>query len=82
MLHRFFKVLTLCYGIMVLPGIGAARMIRDLEAGQNRGGTDTSTSSDHESEPHPASNRAKIFAISGLATNEDKVRAIVAGMDG
>jgi len=67
----------------VLDGAGAIQMIRNVE--NERHGEDNPPPKDDDSDPSsPLSTpkRAKIFALSGLASKEDKLRAFNAGVDG
>ncbi|KAF8301039.1 hypothetical protein DL93DRAFT_2102769 [Clavulina sp. PMI_390] len=77
-----FDVLLVDMSMPVLDGAGAIQMIRSIE--QLRNGEDASPSEEH---PNASSGittpkRSKIFALSGLASKEDKLRAFNAGVDG
>jgi CheY-like chemotaxis protein len=69
----------------VLDGPGAVEAMRDIETRRHRDREDL-TPPVHErldeSLPISSSRRAKIFALSGLASKGDKVRAFNAGVDG
>lgn len=77
---RPYSIFHIFYGWIL--GIGATRLIRSIEAARHKDDVDTLAGSDGEYTTWPASHRAKIFAVSGLATNDDKIRAFVAGVDG
>lgn len=68
---------------MFIIGVGAIQLIRNVE--KQRYGEDNTPSREDESERSTqlsTPQRAKILALSGLASKEDKLRAFNAGVDG
>lgn len=63
-------------------GVGAITQMRLIET--QRYDEDLTADKDGASQPSGLSSlkRSKIFALSGLASNEDKLRAFNAGVDG
>lgn len=82
---RLVQTSQILYSILPLnsiAGVGAIQMIRKVE-NQRYGGDNTALKEDDPyRSPLSASKRAKILALSGLASNEDKLRAFNAGVDG
>ena len=66
-----------------IAGVGAIQMIRNVE-NQRYGEDNTALKEDDfdRSPPLSTPRRAKILALSGLASKEDKLRAFSAGVDG
>lgn len=69
--------------LKTMAGVGAIQMIRNIEH-QRYGENNTPPKEDDfdRSPPLSTPKRAKILALSGLASKEDKLRAFKAGVDG
>lgn len=77
--HRKSSILHL----KSIAGVGAIQMIRNVE-NQRYGEDNTALKEDgfDHSRQLSTPKRAKILALSGLASKEDKLRAFSAGVDG
>jgi len=70
----YFEAVLIDMSMPVLDGVGATKAIREVEKRRALASGATSKTT--------ASHRVKIFALSGLASEGDKLRAFNAGVDG
>lgn len=67
----------------VLDGAGATQIMRTIESQRTDGAPEPVKDEEgRRRSVFSTGPRARIFALSGLASNEDKVRAFNAGVDG